>query len=703
MMPQKLGRYEVISELGKGAMGLVFLGRDPIIGRELALKTFRLGYSAKDAELEQFRTRFLREAQSAGRLNHPNIVTIHDVVEDGDEFVIAMEYIKGQDLKQLMQRQTERLEVRFVVEVIAQIAEGLDYAHAKGVVHRDIKPANIIITRPEKDKFLAKITDFGIARVDASNLTVEGQLLGTPNYMAPEQIQGKEVDHRADLFSLGVMLYEMLTGKKPFAGENLTVVTHRIVYDAFTPPDQLVAGLPPRIVGVLEKALQKDPGLRYGRGADIARDLRAVLAPESASSRPEPATASFLRDGDSASAPAYTPGATPTQFGVPSGGAQLGGTLFTGTFGGTMGSPGPPAPPAAGMTTAGMTGGGSYNPGSGGFATGAGGANPYGVPGGGTHTQPSSLYPPMPPPAAAEPRKSMAPAAIAGFAIVLVLGSLAYFLLDKKQPAAPQAAATHQVTASEAAELMKDGKAALGRGEASKAMELFEKALVLEPGDQELRRMREQAQRLLLDSGAVRDETQMRERLARAESAMAGRDYDMASTIVNQILVVDPQNTRAVKLKTDLEDARRRKADEDKRVEGRLLTPTGTATAGPAGAAPTTAARSAAPAEATLDLVFDSELSEGILNVWIGPKRVFEENFDFGKNGLFRKSKGAGNLRKTAKVPSGDVKIRTYVVAQTDGKSKTESRDLNAVLDPGASHILRIRVAPDGTFTAALD
>ncbi|MEO1369601.1 MAG: serine/threonine-protein kinase, partial [Acidobacteriota bacterium] len=305
MTLNKLGRYEIVGELGKGAMGQVYLAKDPLIGRQLALKTFRLGFSAKDADREQFKVRFLREAQSAGILSHPNIVTIHDVVEDASgDFFIAMEYVKGTDLKQLMQRQG-RLDVRFVVDIIAQIADGLDYAHSKGVVHRDIKPANIILTADKQ----AKITDFGIARVEQSNLTVEGQLLGTPNYMAPEQIQGREVDHRADLFSLGVMLYEMVTGKKPFQGDNLTMVTHRIVYDAFTPPSQLVAGLPSRLSAVLEKALEKDANRRYARGSEMARDLRAVF---SAPGRAEGGTASFLAPPDPPAAPpegAATPAA----------------------------------------------------------------------------------------------------------------------------------------------------------------------------------------------------------------------------------------------------------------------------------------------------------------------------------------------------------------------------------------------------------
>src|SRR5690349_7896980 len=185
LTPPKLGRYEIVDEIGKGAMGVVYLAKDPLIGRLVALKTFRIGYSVKDHELEQFRARFRREAQSAGILSHPAIVTIHDVVEESEEGVafIAMEYVRGTNLKVLLQRDTP-LDLPFVAGVIEQVADALDYAHSRGVVHRDVKPANIIITADNR----VKITDFGIARLDSSNLTQEGQLLGTPNYMSPEQI-----------------------------------------------------------------------------------------------------------------------------------------------------------------------------------------------------------------------------------------------------------------------------------------------------------------------------------------------------------------------------------------------------------------------------------------------------------------------------------------------------------------------------------
>lgn len=274
--PAILGRYKILDEIGRGAMGVVYLAKDPLIGRLVAIKTFRVHFSVGDKELEQFRARFFREAQSAGILSHPRLVTIHDVVEDdgsGGSF-IAMEYVRGTNLKQILQEE-KRLELETIAEIVGQIADGLDYAHSHGVVHRDVKPANILIDANRE----VKITDFGIARIEAAtNLTHDGQLIGTPNYMAPEQIKGDTTDHRADIFSLGVVLYEMLAGDKPFKGENLTAVTHKIVYEPFTPLEEHVKGLPEGLQRVLLKALAKDPVARYGRAGDLAADVRRVVS-----------------------------------------------------------------------------------------------------------------------------------------------------------------------------------------------------------------------------------------------------------------------------------------------------------------------------------------------------------------------------------------------------------------------------------------
>jgi serine/threonine protein kinase len=272
---QRLGRYEIVRELGKGAMGIVYLVRDPVIGRLVALKTIRFGMSADAEEEREFQERFVREAQAAGILNHPSIVTVHDLGQDSVNQVsfIAMEYVEGSNLRELIIGH-EVPPWHELAELIAQVAEALDFAHLKGIVHRDVKPANIILCAGTR----AKITDFGIAKIASSsaNLTTTGQFLGTPNYMAPEQVKGQPVDGRTDLFSLGVVLYESLTGKKPFAGDSLTSISYKIVHEAFIAPRRVDPKIPQGFEPILSKCLAKEPALRYQRGRDIAVDLRKL-------------------------------------------------------------------------------------------------------------------------------------------------------------------------------------------------------------------------------------------------------------------------------------------------------------------------------------------------------------------------------------------------------------------------------------------
>ncbi|MGE5277604.1 MAG: protein kinase domain-containing protein [Acidobacteriota bacterium] len=272
----KLGRYEVLNELGKGAMGIVYLAKDPVIGRMVAIKTIRTSsFGDDDSESREFRERFIREAQTAGILSHPNIVTIHDIGEDPDTQTsfIAMEYIEGRNLKSLL-AEKNRFSYEQIADIIAQVAEAIDYAHRKGIIHRDIKPANIIITTDGK----VKIMDFGIAKIASSNLTTTGQFLGTPNYMSPEQVSGAAVDGRSDIFSLGVVLYELLTSRKPFQGENLTAISYKIVHEEFTPPAELSPEVPPDFNAIVARAMAKDPWNRYQRGKDFALALHQLKA-----------------------------------------------------------------------------------------------------------------------------------------------------------------------------------------------------------------------------------------------------------------------------------------------------------------------------------------------------------------------------------------------------------------------------------------
>ena len=265
MSLQTVGRYEITGELGRGAMGVVYKALDPTIGRTVALKTMRLDVHGLDAQ-EMVR-RFQNEARAAGVLNHPNIVTIYDAGEQDGIFYIAMEFIEGTTLHELL-AEKRVLATEEVLQLTRQICRGLDYAHSNGIVHRDIKPANIMIT----GNGTVKIMDFGIAK-SGGQVTNTGQVLGTPNYMAPEQVKGRQLDGRSDLFSLGVILYEMLTGEKPFVGQNVTTIIYKIVNENPITPRDLDVTVHPGLSAIVTKALAKAPDDRYQTGADLVRDL----------------------------------------------------------------------------------------------------------------------------------------------------------------------------------------------------------------------------------------------------------------------------------------------------------------------------------------------------------------------------------------------------------------------------------------------
>lgn len=266
-----VGRYEILRTLGRGAMGIVYLARDPLINRMVALKTLRLDLDVEIAD--EFRERFLREAQAAGRLNHPGIVTIHDVGEDRSTGVlfIAMEYIEGRDLKQIL-ASGHRFRPSEAARIVADVAVALDYAHQMGVIHRDIKPGNLILTTNGS----ARIADFGIARMESSSLTVDGQFIGTPTFMSPEQITAGPIDGRSDLFSLGVVLYTLLTGQRPFTGETMHQVTRKIVEDPAPIPSIIDESIPAAFNPIVVKCLDKDPDRRFQTGAELASVLAAL-------------------------------------------------------------------------------------------------------------------------------------------------------------------------------------------------------------------------------------------------------------------------------------------------------------------------------------------------------------------------------------------------------------------------------------------
>jgi serine/threonine protein kinase len=263
-----LGHYQIVAEIGRGGMAIVYKAWQPSLERFVALKVLP-AYFQHDPE---FLARFHREAKSAARLNHPNIITVHDTGEFDGVHYIAMEYVEGGSLRDRLAAGPLSLEE--AESILAQIADALDFAHRHGLIHRDIKPANILFT----DDGRPKVTDFGIARAsDGTHLTRTGVLMGTPEYMAPEQAEGRPVDHRTDLYALGVVLYQMLTGRAPFQGTTPHATLHAVIYEPPPPPRQIAPGLPSAVEAVVLKAIAKQPERRFQRGADMAAALRAAL------------------------------------------------------------------------------------------------------------------------------------------------------------------------------------------------------------------------------------------------------------------------------------------------------------------------------------------------------------------------------------------------------------------------------------------
>jgi serine/threonine protein kinase len=663
LTPTKLGRYEVTDEIGKGAMGVVYLARDPLIGRLVALKTFRIGYSVKDQELEQFRIRFMREAQSAGILTHPHIVTIHDVVEASDEGLafIAMEYVRGTNLKLLLQG-NQPMSLATALDIISQVGDALDYAHANRVIHRDVKPANILITTENR----VKITDFGIARLESSNLTQEGQLLGTPNYMAPEQIQGKEVDHRADLFSLGVVLYEMLTRHKPFQGENLTVVSHRIVYDHFTPPQEYVRDLPPGIDRILTRALEKDPTRRYQRAKEMVDELRRVVA--EIAGHPD----------------------------------ALNETLASATL--------PPPPPAADGTGANGTGAGTGSRGA--TAGGSGTGSQLGSATSGA----ASLSPDLADTVATGAKRRLSPRRlllVAGLAaaLALLVWGAAWLWTGRAWPAGPQRDAQEDSTRAQALESVRRGKEEGSLGNWPAAVFFLRKAEQLDPKGKGIKRLRESAERNVAQASSQLSE-QARNRagaigfgLSNAEQALAARSFDAALAAATMVLQMDPENAEARQILVKAQDGQARKAARQRQAAAQPRLPNGQDAAAltpiPSASPPANRVNAPAPAEmgtATLHIHIKAEM-EGSIIVSAGRQELFRKNFERGGFFHLRRQEDFAE-DKTVEVPAAGGEYRVIVAP---AGQKAVVKTISAGLRGGSSHRLEILLSKEGRVAVQLN
>jgi serine/threonine protein kinase len=685
----KLGRYEVLNELGKGAMGVVYLAKDPVIGRLVAIKTIRTSTTGDDdSESREFRERFLREAQTAGILSHPNIVTIHDIGEDAETRTsfIAMEYIEGRNLKSLLGEKT-RFSPDEAADLVAQIAEALDYAHRKGIIHRDVKPANVIITTDGK----VKITDFGIAKIASSNLTTTGQFLGTPNYMSPEQVSGAPVDGRSDIFSLGVVLYELLTNRKPFHGENLTAISYKIVHEDFTPPTELSVEIPIEFNTIVARAMAKDPWNRYQRGKDLAlalyqlkahleeqRALQDLGTMVSAAENLPTLKLSNLEQlaSESARETAVPPPVTPP---LPSGEETARGAEPTVA----------PALPPADLE------------------------QPPPIDTAKIRSLPLPTPQPAPPPAALQDWKKLARAEVnpkwfwtvvtAGAALFLLL--VGFFLLRASLASRPTVRADTAL-ADEVRQTRKaidEGKRLFAAGRYQESLSRFRGVLSRSPNNQEARQFAQMAENALKgrDEEAKR-QVQAAEVLALAQSAFAAGNLEEARTRAEEVLALDGGNLEAQRLReqtaakiaaaeTDRKTASKTRDQAARRRDRKETSPppsTGAAAVVGPVAPPAAAPPPPEATTATLRLLFNSPVSEGHVMVAVNDQILLRQPFSFKKKaGLFKTIKETGTVTGSIPVPPGAVKVQAWL----SGPDIAPTHDSTTVtLTPGETRVLRL-------------
>jgi serine/threonine-protein kinase len=722
---KKIGRYEILQEIGRGAMGVVYLARDPVIDRQLAIKTIRLMGLLEAKESGEFVQRFYQEARAAGRLSHPGIVTIHDAGYDGESEMhfIAMEYIPGRNLKEIIKEGT-KLGLRDTAAIIARVAAAIGYAHQHHIVHRDIKPANIIIN----EKGDVKITDFGIAKVPASHLTTDGQYLGTPSYMSPEQVLGNPVDARSDIFSLGIVFYELLTGQKPFPGDNMTQVSHRIAYDPPLPVADGRSEAPPEFQRIIERALAKDPADRYQDAYAMAADLHAWLgqafkAPRAAAgdvtialpAEPAPAAAPANPPEDAGRTvqiPLPAPPLPPRE--IPAAPAPAPPPADDGRTQALPMIPAPPPPAEGARPTAPMPRPSvpppipAAAPASPGPAVTA----PPAIPPPARPPAPAPappvapppkppappIHPPKPAPAAppAPPAEAAAPArdsfrrrflrwfsarkgleflsydiyfrwvlaVIAAWIALcaLLLGALFLRARAAEAPNAPE----RRVPAVEWRQAMQRGVRLLEQRDFSGALERFQSVLLQVPDSPALRAL---VKRALAEQEAERQAQGAAARLAyylqSGEEAYKRRDFAAAKEFFLSALDVDPGNATAQEYLGKMQSkprARRAVAPAPAPIPP---TPLPVAIPAPAPEAPAAPAPSAPP---TVRLVFESPVPRGIVTLNLDGNQVLRKEFNFyRKKGLLGKEFVPGTLEAPLSLSAGEHEIKVWLV-DSEGK-----------------------------------
>jgi serine/threonine protein kinase len=637
----RLGRFEILSELGKGAMGVVYLAKDPSIGRLVAIKTIRAQSGDEDdSESREFRERFMREAQTAGILSHPNIVTIYDVGEDKDSGVsfIAMEYIEGKTIKQMLVDKANFAPDQ-IADIIGQVAEALDYAHRKGIIHRDIKPANIMITTDGK----VKITDFGIAKVASSNLTTTGQFLGTPNYMSPEQVTGAPVDGRSDIFSLGVVLYEMLSRRKPFAGENLTTISYKIVHENYAPLADGTKNVPEEFDTILSKALSKDPWNRFQRGKDFALSLYQAKARfeeqaifqdlgtmvSSAENLPTlklEHLEDVARQGGDASAASRSAAGRPDHDETHPSSPRV-----------PLEAPAPPSPAAET------------------------GPEPAAAPGPSLPGPAKTAAPPSVLNAAVNPKYWWG---IVGFAILAVVAVIVVLRMRIPKVASARTSEAAEKTQFDLERQFADGRALYQKGRYAESLAVFRSILQKDPSMKAARQYSQMAEEGLRNEASKKADQEksalVATHLQNGRSALDEKKWDAAISEAEAALNIDAQNADAQKLS---EDARRGLADtkraELKKAEQKKKSEALAKAGQPQKPAPTSASASAAAkpvaaGPATLRLTFSSPISKGYLMVAVNDSIIYRKTFDFGK-------KDGGTVSDSIHINPGAVTVKVWL------------------------------------------
>jgi eukaryotic-like serine/threonine-protein kinase len=627
--PRRIGRYEILDRIGAGSMGIVYLAQDPLIGRPVALKTLTPGKPMGDRDFEALRSRLLNEAASAGRLTHPGIVTVHDVVDGGDtgQICIAMEYVAGRSLKEHLHRR-EILSLQFTADVISQVATVLDFAHTRGVIHRDIKPANVMLT----DNGQVKITDFGIASLHGQDLAHDLKSMGTPNYLAPERLLGFEADHRADVYSLGVVLYEMLTGHVPFQGESLAELARNTVEQPFTPPEIYRPDLLPGLRAILDRALAKEPDDRYPTAGDLASDLNAVVKAQARMSDTRPIDAALPQ-----SAPA----------------APAGGGLAR-------------ALAAAGSRVRSLSGRVRRS------------------------IQPPTLRPFLLAGAAA------VLLAVLGLSAWLLLRPAPAPAAPSPAVADRRPAEAHEeIQQLQYLSLLRQVEARYRAGDSAGADALLAEADKLSPESGRIDRLRDEAHFDVEADQAVQRVAQVLQLLDAAEEALDHGGFATADAALYKVEEIDPGNEEAAALRQRLEGARQAaQLAQRRRTEEPVAEPVAaepqfapfTVTQVPAVAEP--------EPFGTLKVDFSSESPKGVLTIYEGDQQIVRREFSFfEKHGLFRRKATTGGFDLQRRLAAGDLHLRVYLSLPGH---ETVNRTVHAHLPGGALRVLTVRVSPEG-------